>query len=272
MLAGWFELHHRGEEPFDLGGMGFRTDLPGDPVWRFPAGATLPPGGFLVVRCDGTRPAAADVAGRFNTGWSLPRRGGVLKLLEAGGRPVDSAAYGFQVAGRSLGRVPGGWQLQERPTPAGANAGAAVLGSAEDLRVNEWLAAPLEGADWLELYNRGDRVVALTGLHLTDDPSLAGIGRWPFPALKLWGPRACLQVEADGRSDGGSGQVGFRIGRAGRPCCWWSPGKGADAGPLWSAANRGVPGAASGWRGRGVPVLRTAHPGWAMPPWPGSLR
>lgn len=48
---------------------------------------------------------------------------------------------------------------------------AATPGSANSLTINEWMAGPAYGNDWLELYNSGSTPVALDGLYLSDNAS-----------------------------------------------------------------------------------------------------
>ena len=92
-------------------------------------------------------------------------------LLNALGQPVDEVSYGFQIQDVSIGRNSGGvWRLLSVPTPGQANAAEAALGAASGLRINEWMANPLTGDDWFELYNTNALPVDMSGLYLTDDP------------------------------------------------------------------------------------------------------
>ena len=61
-----------------------------------------------------------------------------------------------------------GWRRLARPTRASPNV-AASLGSAANLRVNEWMANPNGGPDWFELFNPNPQPVTIGGLYLTDD-------------------------------------------------------------------------------------------------------
>ena len=115
--------------------------------WPFPAGTRLAKGGYLVVLCDGNRPASST-----NTGFSLPAEGG------------DFSSSTRRLRGR-LGRVrlpdcrpddrpsAGKWRLLNEPTPGAENATAASFGDPLGLVINEWMANPASGADWFELFN-----------------------------------------------------------------------------------------------------------------------
>ena len=58
----------------------------------------------------------------------------------------------------------GDWQLNI-PTPAAPNQ-LQLLSVADQLTINEWMARPTSGDDWLELYNAATFPVSLGGLHL----------------------------------------------------------------------------------------------------------
>ncbi len=67
-----------------------------------------------------------------------------------------------------------------------------------------------EASDWIELHNRGEAAVELTGWHLTDDPGEPM--QWTFPAVTL-PPDGFLLVFASGRAGtpGGELHTGFRL-------------------------------------------------------------
>ena len=85
-----------------------------------------------------------------------------------------------------------------------------------DLVINEVLASNRsinqdeggEYADWVEILNRGDQVVSLDGISLSDDP--AQPRRWTFPPLDL-GPGEHLLVWCDNDTTQGVLHTGFRL-------------------------------------------------------------
>jgi hypothetical protein len=112
--------------------------------------------------------------------------------------------------GRTVGRVAGEWRLMETPTPGAANSGPAALAHPGVLRINEWMArAP--GDDWFELYNPAGLPVELTGLCLTDDPSIAGTRRFQVGPLSFAGAGNWTHFIADGEVRRGGQHVNFSL-------------------------------------------------------------
>lgn len=210
--GGWVELVNVGPQTVDLSGLSLSDDLQWPRRWVFPQGTMLPAGQRLLLACNPDRPVSST-----NTGFGLSAAGGVVYLLdrpELGQRVLDAVSYGAQAAGFTLARIPdaaGDWQLGI-PTPAGPNVPAA-LGSPVRLRINEWMAAPASGEDWIELYNPAEQPVELSGLSLSDDPS--DRRRSPFPARSYLGPRDFWFVQADGRLTITADHARFRLARQG---------------------------------------------------------
>jgi hypothetical protein len=188
------------------------NNLFGSNRWVFPEGTWLEPGERIVIACDPNLPPSDT-----NTGFGLSAAGGAVYLRdrpERGLAVLDAALYGAQAAGFSLARIPDGsgdWSLG-LPTAGSPNVPAA-LGSPAQLRINEWMAEPIEGDDWIELYNAGDQPVELSGLCLSDDP--ADRARSPFPARSYIGPRQHWLVMADGRLGTTANHARFRLAREG---------------------------------------------------------
>lgn len=156
----WIELANRTGAPTDLSNWSL-SDGDNPRQFVFPAGTSLPAGGFLVVWCDDDLAAPG-----LHTGFALGRDGESLFLWDAATNRVDAVTFGPQVRDYSLGRVGTGWVLTQ-PTPGRANLAAAVAASSS-LAINEWLAnSPAGGDDWIELYNRDpNRPASLRGLAL----------------------------------------------------------------------------------------------------------
>src|SRR6185503_2196662 len=126
-LADWVELYNASNDPFDLAGLSLTDDLDQPRRWVFPDGATLPAGGYLVIRCDPDTPPSAESGPGFNTGFGLNSdEGDAVYLFDVearGGALLDSIKFGLQAADYALGRVPdarGAWVLT-LPTPGQAN-------------------------------------------------------------------------------------------------------------------------------------------------------
>ncbi|MCC6233451.1 MAG: lamin tail domain-containing protein, partial [Verrucomicrobiales bacterium] len=210
----YVELMNFGALTVDLGGMGLTDDPSAPAKWTFSQGTSLPPGGFLVLRCDATLPASST-----NTGFGLDAGGGVVHLHdrpERGAVLIDAVRYGIQIADATLSRFPdaeGDWTLGE-PTPGGTNR-AVALGAPTQLRLNEWLADASVGSDWFEIWNGGALPVALGGLGLTDAPSSPGSEAIAPRSYIGAGSRGYVQFHADGNPAAGADHVGFSLRKAG---------------------------------------------------------
>jgi hypothetical protein len=167
------ELHNPGASAFDLSGMSI-SDNPNQPQkFVFPAGTTIPAGGYLVLYADG----ADSSPGEIHLGFSLKsNEGDGVYLYDAGELLVDRVEFGIQIKDRSIARLghDGTWGLAQ-PT-FGADNVAVLTGDPRNLQINEWftagtytIAGETHTNDFLELANRDMLPVALGGLHLTDD-------------------------------------------------------------------------------------------------------
>jgi hypothetical protein len=94
------------------------------------------------------------------------------------------------------------------PTP-GAENQPQPLGVTGRVRLNEWLANPASGDDWLELYNPEPLPVALDGLYLTD--ALGDPTKSPIPPFSFIAPRGFLKITADSQPSKGANHANFRL-------------------------------------------------------------
>ena len=165
------ELFNAGPSAADLGGRSL-TDDPALPrKYVFPAGTSIPAGGYLVVYAD----TATTLPG-LHTGFALDAEGDQVRLHDTtanGGAVLDSIAFGFQIPDQSISRTGVGanlWALTD-PSFGGANGTALALGSPAALKLNEWagkITFRLDH-DLIELFNPAAAPVALGGVRLTDD-------------------------------------------------------------------------------------------------------
>jgi hypothetical protein len=213
--AGWVELFNPTAAPIDASDLSLSDD-PADPrKFVFPAGASVPAGGYLVTFFN---PLAAPSPN--NTGFALPALGGGVYLFEklaAGGGLHDSVNYGLQVPDFSLGRAPNGTGAFALCVPTrGALNSAAALGGISGVKINEWLANPSVLPTWLELYNTGAQPVALGGNYLTDQ--LANKTKHLLPPLSFIGGNGAsrwIQFIADNDAAATPGHVNFSLNPAG---------------------------------------------------------
>ena len=218
----FIELVNSGAAAVDLSGLSL-TDDPAFPgKWVFPAGTSLAPGSYRVIFCD-----AAEVPSGDNTGFGLKATGGAVYLFNragGGGNLLDALQYGLQAPDYSVGRQPNGtgnWSLAV-PTPGDANM-AVGLGSVSALRINEWMADPAGGSDWVEVFNTGAQPVAMGGLYLTDDLAKTTQSRIAPLSYVGAGARGYRLFHADAAPDAGPDHVGFSLKRTGEALGIYSP-------------------------------------------------
>lgn len=209
--ADFVELFNPGGSDANLTGMALGDSANFGKAWKFPVGTSIPAGGYLLVWCDSAHAASTSASGPLNSGFALSGDCGDVVLFNAAGQPVDSVSHGLQVQDLSLGRNGGNWQLLATPTPGAANSAVASLGSVTGLRFNEWMAAPLSGDDWFELYNPGTQPVDLGGLFLTDNPSESGLTNSPIAPLSFIGAGRWVRLSADGNRSAGRDHANFSL-------------------------------------------------------------
>lgn len=223
----WVELYNPEDEIVDLSGMVLTTKkmngisgVAPEDYFVFPESTQLQPGAYLVIACseDGLLGAAS-----FN----LSAEGGTLYLYDstaAGAALVDSVTYGFQIKDLSISRVDffrQEWQLSH-PTP-GEPHEFCKLGSAADVFINEWMASPLNGGDWFELYNAGELPVDLSLHYLSDDPSRFNQYRIPQASYLGAGAQAWIKIMADEELEKGAHHVNFKLSSSGEEIILSSP-------------------------------------------------
>src|SRR5262249_53998836 len=146
------ELYNASDAAFNLAGMRLSNDANNPDKFIFPANASIPARGYLVLLAN-----QADGTPGYHLGFNLNADGESISLLPAataGGALLDQISFGPQLADLSIGRLADGqWALTE-PTLSTVNR-AAQLGDPRALRINEWLAiaqTPFNN-DFIELYN-----------------------------------------------------------------------------------------------------------------------
>lgn len=222
ITADYIELLNTGTNSVDVSNFSLTDDSGFPRKWVFPVGSIVQGGAYSVIYCtDQTGPSST------NTGFNLKASGGAVFLFsspERGGSLVDGIHYGLQTPDYPLSRIPNGtgnWTLG-LPTANGLNFEAA-LASASTLRINEWMADPVSGSDWFEIYNPNSQPVALGGLFLTDD--LANKVQSPIPPLSYIGigADAFVVFQADGKPNSGPDHVSFSLKKSGESLGLFSP-------------------------------------------------
>jgi hypothetical protein len=201
----WVEIANTSDLDLDASGMQLTTESTGAVALRLPAGTRIRGRGYGVVPIEAL---------------GLGPSGGSLFLwdrAEAGGGWIDGIRAGPQPPGFSIGRTTaeggrGGWGLN-RPTPGASNEPAPVHPAAR-LKINEWMAAPRQGPDWVELYNPENLPADISGMTLSDDPEEPAQYRFPGLSYVGAGESAFLVVDA-AEPRWKAGHLGFALRREG---------------------------------------------------------
>lgn len=209
--ADFVELYNPTPGEFDLSAFTLSSDFTKPGQWSFPPGTVLAPDGYLAVWFDNDQPATTNAELVLNAAQRLNGSGDAVYLFNPAGQVVDSIEFGFQVPGLSMGRSAGKWGLLSAPTPGQPNTPLVPLGSVSNLRINEWMASPTNGDDWVELFNADAAPVALGGLYLTDDPSIYGQTKFQMPGLSFIAPLGCVLWHADGHPSNGTDHLPFSL-------------------------------------------------------------
>src|SRR6266487_102820 len=182
----YIELYNAGLNDIDLGAEGWTiTDNPNvTNKFQFPVGTIIYADSFLLLFCD----SETNFPG-IHVGFSLDAKTGeTISLFKRSGANyvrVTSTTFGIQLAGYSVGRVPGANGNADFtlnfPTPCGgtvpclANTPAPFVpppftSNQFTLKINEWLATNSAGPtkDWLEIYNPDTNIVELSYLVFWD--------------------------------------------------------------------------------------------------------
>ncbi len=208
----WIELYNAEPITVDLSGW-LLTDNPSDPDrYEFPAGTTIPSGGYLVVYADGQTEQQTSTA--LHAPFRLASSGETVALFTPaveGAVLVDFLPATLLTTNRSLGRLPDGSDnvtILPCPTPEAMNSDSTDCNPIEPrvpprLLINEFMADNDsviadnfgEFDDWFEIYNAELTAVDLGGLHVTDD--LAQPGKWEIPEGTTIDAKGFLLIWAD---------------------------------------------------------------------------
>ncbi len=180
--AEFIELTNVGTEPINLNLVRFAKGI----QYTFPS-YELAPGGYCLL----VRDLAAFEAVYGNTlavgqyTGSLDNSGEKIELLDAAGGTIESFKYqddwfdltdglGFSLTRRDLDSSadPDGKSAWRPSADSGGSPGTGDSGQVPELGsvvINELMANPSNGSDWIELYNSTDQAIDLSGWFLSDD-------------------------------------------------------------------------------------------------------
>jgi hypothetical protein len=203
------ELHNGGGRAVDLAGMSISDDSSDPRKFVFPAGTSIGADGYLVL-------SSETVPGMLGgLGFRIDGQGEGLFLYDTpgrGGSLIDSVRFGPQIADLSIGRMgpDGEWRLT-RPTFGGPNT-AQPTGDASRLAISEWLAIGRRYVDddFVEIHNSDDLPVDISGILLTDAPTVQPDQRRLTP-LSFIAANGYLALRAEGSAATAATEVSFRL-------------------------------------------------------------
>jgi hypothetical protein len=176
----WVEIRNSGTNSLSLNGYFLSDNYTNLSQWSFPATASIPAGGFLIVWCDNQ--TNQTTLGVPHTNFRLNSGSGRIALSRLSGgtnQLVDYLTYTNLPSNWSYGDIPDAQPFYRGnmffTTPGGTNNGSSAPIT---IFINEWLADntvtladPADGGfeDWFELYNPGTNTVDVGGYYLTDN-------------------------------------------------------------------------------------------------------
>ncbi|HRR33448.1 MAG TPA: CotH kinase family protein [Kiritimatiellia bacterium] len=122
----WIELYNTSDQAVNLTGWSLTDDADKPRKWYFPAGSSIPAGGYLVVMATGFNVGPTDGATYLHTNFKLSKDGEYVGLIDAGGAVVSAIAptyprqHAFYVYARTSS---GAYVYSDTATPGAANAG-----------------------------------------------------------------------------------------------------------------------------------------------------
>lgn len=207
----WVELYNTSDETIDLTGWGLSNTEARPKSWEFPE-TQIGPGEYRIVFLSGKN---RSVSGEeLHTNFKASNYSESIYLANLRGQIVSEVHIDDLKEDLSYALIPdtGRWQVFSQPTPGypntenGWNAFQEILYTDGDspVVINEVMSGNTktlqdqygEYPDFIELLNRSDQDVDLSGWALTDNTE--ELGRWHFPVLTL-APGEYLTVYASGR-------------------------------------------------------------------------
>jgi hypothetical protein len=208
----WIELYNTADQTLSLAGWALTDDVLKPNRFTFPANSAIAARGFLTVWCDDATNAPG-----LHTRFGLDANGQTLVLMVPatnGFSVKDTVVFGLQIPNASIGRVAdgtGAWQLTA-PTFGNRNQSQSIANSTQ-LKINEWMASPASGDDWLELFNPRSLPAPLGGCYLSG--SVAAPGATPIAPLSFIAAQGFAQFVADKQPEKGANHVDFKLSASG---------------------------------------------------------
>lgn len=214
-LVDWIELYNTTDQTISLDNYALSNKANKPLKWRFPAGATVAPGGYYVVFCSG-KDRNDDNTAVPHTNFRISAESDTIILSDNHGNLVDRVIIDNLAEDCSYARnEDGSFSVHQMATPGLPNNDYGAAQMDYQLRAmnpvgvyitevmssnSETLVYQNDGyTDWVEIYNSTQSVVDLSGYGLSDN---LGRGRkWQFPDGTYISPGEYLVVLCDGQSE-----------------------------------------------------------------------
>ncbi|MCR5296793.1 MAG: lamin tail domain-containing protein, partial [Clostridiales bacterium] len=186
----WIEIWNSTDKEINLDGLGLSDR--GDSIrFLFPS-VRLVPDGRIIVFCDNTNQASADLP--FHAKFKLSSVGETVYLYDPNAYLIDSCKYPIMASDESWSMTADGFKAVEWFSPGFENSPEGHQAYRESVTVadgsviiNEVMADPLTGlrddedelCDWIELYNTTSQPIALSKYALSDNEGKPL--KWRFP-------------------------------------------------------------------------------------------
>lgn len=173
----WIEIYNSSGAPIDVSGYKI-YDAGGQsgtkPKKEFPAGTSIPSGGFFVIVTDNTGDPSD---------FGLSSSGEEVWLEDAAGNVIDNVVFTAMEVTQSFGRLPDGstnWQLLNNITKGGPNQNTVTI----TILMNEiYSRGTEENPDWIEIYNTSPIQADISGYKIYDSGGATGTKpKKEFPA------------------------------------------------------------------------------------------
>lgn len=223
----WIEIYNSGSEAVNLKGYALSDSSSKPFKWKFPD-VTIEPGAYMVVFASGK----SRTDGQYlHTSFSLSSEKSEVLLTSPNGTILDWVTYDLIPHDSTYGRNESGqWQTYAQGTPGYANTQQAMaifeqqLSARNDtgLFIEEALASNSQSTDsnpdaydWLELHNRSDQTIDLSGYGLSDNPN--NPRKWQFPegTSIAAGERMVILCSGLDKQSSGTYHTNFRISHLG---------------------------------------------------------
>jgi len=222
----WIELYNSGSTEFDLSGFGLSDDISKPKKFMFPEGTRIPAYSYLVLYH-----TEKPVEGTLSIDFGLSGQGETLVFTSKEDRIIDLIEFGVQEKNCSLARIytnnafdpNGAFEPTDQITPGFDNtvSGRTQFDEKEngqmgvhDISLNEVLVdgyyirfdtssvthteRPYDGdlGSWIELYNRTEQAVDLSGFSITDN--VRKPRKWVFPDGTSIAAKGYLVLQLEG--------------------------------------------------------------------------